>query len=179
MGAELALASGDQRGRVQHVAAELGVARFGFELTPREKAAFITNLDRAALVGDGVNDAPAAAAANVSFAVSESASLNRGVADVVLLAADLELVPWTLALARRALTSSRRVLLAATVYNASFVTLAACGYLRPVWAGVSMLVASIIALIGGARMEAYGERPARTAAVVTSATTLPREEVVA
>ncbi len=154
-GTEVAIVSGDRPARVRSAARRLGVSRFASELRPADKACAVADFDRPALVGDGINDAPAAAVAVASFAVSNAASLNRGVADVVLLSSNLELVPWTLELARRALALSRQVLIAATLYNVVFVGLAAMGWLRPVWAGVSMLVASVVALVGGLRMASH------------------------
>lgn len=147
--------SGDRRERVRRVALRLGITRWAGDLCPADKVELLDELDRPALVGDGINDAPAAAAALASFAVSGSASLNRGVADVVLLSADLRLVPWTLGLARRAMALTRHTLAAATLYNVVFVGLAASGLLRPVWAGASMLAASVIALAGALRMSAH------------------------
>ncbi len=155
LGVSTALVSGDRKQRVEAVAARLSLSRFAGEVTPLDKVRFLQGLERAAFVGDGINDAPAAAAALTSFAVNGAASLNRGVADVVLLSPDLRLVPWALALARRARQLGVRTLAAATLYNVSFVALAALGMLRPVWAGVSMLIASIVALAGALRIAAH------------------------
>ena len=133
----------------------LGVAAYG-ELTPGDKVAALSELGgRVAIVGDGVNDAPASAAAAIGFAVCGASGLNRGLADVTLLRDDLRLVPWTLALSRRASQLARRTLGAATAYNVLFVALAAGGVLRPVWAGVSMLAASLLALTSALRMAGF------------------------
>lgn len=71
------------------------------------------------------------------------AGLARGMAQVTLLRPDLRLVPWTIALARRATVIGYQNLVASTVYNLVFLGLAATGALRPVWAGLSMLTSSL------------------------------------
>jgi P-type E1-E2 ATPase len=141
-GLRVAVLSGDRAARVDALARALGVAEREGDLSAADKVAALARLPAAAIVGDGHNDAPAAS------------SLERGVADVVLLRADLRLVPFTLVLARRALALGWRTLAAATAYNLIFVSMAALGLLRPVWAGVSMLAASLIALVAALRMNA-------------------------
>lgn len=147
--------SGDRQARVARLGATLGVEARG-ELTASDKVAALRELGgRAVIVGDGVNDAPASAAAAIGVAVAGASGLNRGMADVTLLREDLRLVPWVLGLSRRASHLARRTLAAATAYNVLFVALAASGVLRPVWAGLSMLAASLLALGSALRMAAY------------------------
>jgi Cu2+-exporting ATPase len=147
--------SGDDASRVARVAQALDLeAHAG--LSPEDKLAHLAALEHAALVGDGVNDAPALAGRLASFTFGGAAQLAKGVAQVTLLEPDLRLVPWTLTLARRAIRSIKWLLGASTAYNLIFVALAAGGTLRPVWAGLSMLTSSLIALSfaasnGGAR----------------------------
>jgi P-type E1-E2 ATPase len=128
------------------MASELGVG-LAADLRPDEKVAALARLPQpAALAGDGINDGPALAAAPVGIAVGGATALARGIADVVLLHEDLRLIPFAIALARRTVGRGWRALFAATAYNLLFVTLAAAGVLRPVWAGLSMLLASLLVL---------------------------------
>jgi P-type E1-E2 ATPase len=137
------------------VAGPLGIEAHA-ALSPEEKLATLEKLgERAAMVGDGVNDAPALAAIGPSFAVEGGTSLARGMAQVTLLREDLRLVPWTLALARRAMHIGWQNLWASTVYNLFFLTLAATGSLRPVWAGLSMLTSSLLTLASSLRVSAF------------------------
>jgi heavy metal translocating P-type ATPase len=171
--------TGDRHHRAQRLGETLGVEAHG-ELTATEKVQALEELGgRPAIVGDGVNDALASAAAAVSVAVAGAAGLNRGLADVTLLREDLRLVPWTLALTKRATRLARRTLAAATAYNLVFITLAASGLLRPIWAGLSMLAASLLALGSALRIaQVPGLEPHSESGDATSKATAPDERVM-
>ena len=143
MGIRVLLLSGDHDVRVAPVAKALGIEAHA-RLLPEQKLAHLAG--GTAMVGDGVNDAPALAGRMTSFSLGEAAPLARGVAQVNLLEPDLRLVPWTIELARRGLRRTQWLIGISTAYNVVFVSLAAAGALRPVWAGLSMLVSSLIAL---------------------------------
>lgn len=141
-GLSVAMATGDRGERAARVAAELGIAaRDG--LSPADKVGEVADR-QVAMVGDGINDAPALAGAGPSFAVAGAAGLAHGVASVTLQRDDLRLVPWTIELARSALRTARTNLAWATTYNLVFVALAAAGALRPVFAALAMITSSII-----------------------------------
>ena len=154
MGIRVVLLSGDHEVRVAPVASALNIEAHA-RLLPEQKLAHLA--DGTAMVGDGVNDAPALAGRMTSFSLGEAAPLARGVAQVNLLESDLRLVPWTIELARRGVRRTQWLIGISTAYNVIFVSLAAAGALRPVWAGLSMLVSSLIALAfaasGGERAE--------------------------
>jgi P-type Cu+ transporter len=140
------LLSGDAEPRVSHVGRALSIEAHA-RLTPQEKVRRVGMLgDRTAMVGDGVNDAPALAIGRASFTLGDAAQLAKGIAHVTLLHADLRLVPFTLTLARRGRSLVQWLIGASTAYNVVFVTLAARGTLKPVWAGLSMLISSILAV---------------------------------
>jgi cation transport ATPase len=107
------------------------------------------------MVGDGLNDGPALAGVGPGFAMEGGTDLARGMAQVTLLEPDLRLVPWTLALARHAARTARRGLYVATAYNVVFLSLAAAGLLRPVWAGVAMATSSVLMLAGALRVRVF------------------------
>jgi heavy metal translocating P-type ATPase len=176
--------TGDRRDRAAPLAQQLGMD-LEAELTPVEKVDALRRLgDRVLLVGDGINDAPASAAAATSFAVAGSTGLNQGVADVLLQRDDLRRVPWTVALSRYALRTAWRTLALATGYNLLFVSLAASGLLRPVWAGVSMLVASLISLASGLGVASFAApteqpQPERSPDETSRAASTPAVEAAA
>jgi Cu2+-exporting ATPase len=141
-GLAVSLLTGDSSARARPVALALGV-ELAADLSAADKAARLG--PHTAMVGDGLNDAPALASVP-SFAMEGGSSLARGMAGATLLRADLRLVPWTLRLARRAMRLSRRNFALSIAYNLVFLGLALSGTLRPVWAGLSMLGSSLLML---------------------------------
>jgi P-type E1-E2 ATPase len=169
-GIGMVVVSGDAEERVNRVRDALGIEARA-RLSPEEKVKTIEALgEKAAMVGDGANDAPALAARKASFTLESAAQLAKGVAAVTLLKADLRLVPSTLALARRGRRLVKSLILSSTAYNVLFVGLAAGGMLKPVWSGVSMMLSSLLAVgfaaaIGGEEgepeiLQAAAESPA-------------------
>ena len=147
MGVLSHLLSGDRRVVVARVARELGCVDFAAELSPTDKPLRIRSLRAAggpvAMVGDGVNDAPALGAADAGIAFGPAADLARETADVTLLREDLLEVPRLLELARMTLRIVRQNLAWAFAYNSIGVAIAACGLLRPVFAAAAMVLSSV------------------------------------
>ncbi len=159
LGVEVEIVTGDSSEATAAFAKVLGVAAFA-SLSPEDKVAHLARAGaQTAFVGDGLNDAPALAAAGPSFAVERGTALSRGMARVGLLRDDLTLVPWTIGLCRRAVRAAKQNLVLSTVYNIAFVGLAASGALKPVWAGVSMLTASLMTLLLGLRVGMGDQTP--------------------
>ncbi len=153
-GIEAMILTGDTAEGASDIAASLGITAHA-ALTPMGKVDLLaTRGKQIAMVGDGLNDAPALAGTGPSFAMDGGTGLARGMAQVTLLRPDLRLVPWTIALARRATAVGYQNLYASTAYNLVFLGLAASGALRPVWAGLSMLTSSLLTLASSLRINA-------------------------
>ena len=154
------LLSGDQPAAVRRVALEAGIdaARVEAALTPEAKCTAVSRLrDTAgpvAMVGDGVNDAPALAAADLGVALGTGTDAALEIADVAILAPDLTLVPQALGAARRTLRIVRQNLVWATAYNLVAVPLAAAGLLHPVVAAGAMALSSVSVLANSLRVRA-------------------------
>jgi heavy metal translocating P-type ATPase len=152
LGIEAVILTGDTAEGASDIASALGIAAHA-SLTPMDKVDLLAARGKAiAMVGDGLNDAPALAGTGPSFAMDGGTGLARGMAQVTLLRPDLRLVPWTIALARRATAIGYQNLYASTAYNLVFLGLAASGALRPVWAGLSMLTSSLLTLASSLRI---------------------------
>lgn len=151
--------TGDGSSGAAEAASALGIEAFA-GLSAEDK---VRALERegggVAMVGDGLNDAPALAGTRPSFAVHGGTDLARGMAQVSLLTPDLRLVPWTIALARRAFSIARSNLIWSTVYNLVFLSLATTGALRPVWAGISMATSSLLMLASASRVRTFEPPP--------------------
>ena len=146
-GVEVVMLTGDNVATAAAVAKEVGIARFEAEILPGDKAAAITRLRsggrRVAMVGDGINDAPALAAADVSFAMGAGSDVAMRTADVTLVRNDLGAVADAISLSRATLAKIRQNLFFAFVYNVLGIPLAALGQLNPMLAGAAMAMSSV------------------------------------
>jgi heavy metal translocating P-type ATPase len=150
------LLSGDRAAVVARVAAEIGCATYGAELSPRDKPARVEALRRTgvsvAMVGDGVNDAPALAAADVGIAFGPAADLARGTADVTILSNDLQEVVRLVDLSRHTFRIVKQNLAWAFGYNSVGIVIASFGLLRPVVAAVAMVLSSVFVVANSMRL---------------------------
>jgi Cu+-exporting ATPase len=147
LGIEVVMLTGDNAGTAAAVAKEAGIARFEAEVMPGDKAVAIARLKaggrRVGMVGDGINDAPALAVADVSFAMGAGADVAMQAADVTLVRSDLGGVADAISLSRATLAKIRQNLFLAFIYNAVGIPLAAMGKLSPVVAGAAMALSSV------------------------------------
>ena len=156
-GIRLSIFSGDAPAAAARIGAALGIADARGGLSPEEKHAALKALQAAggtvAMVGDGVNDAPVLAQAQVSIAMGGGADLARANADVVLLGNDLQALPEGLALARRTVRIVRQNLAWAFAYNLLAIPLAMAGWVTPWMAGIGMSASSLLVVLNALRLQ--------------------------
>jgi Cu+-exporting ATPase len=159
MGLTLHLLSGDTRETVAAVAAEVGIEKVMAEVLPGDKAQKIKELQAAgevvAMVGDGVNDAPALAQADVGIALGTGADVALEAADLTLIRDDLTLIPGALGLSRQMMRIIRQNLFWAFCYNAVAIPAAALGYLSPALAALAMALSSVSVVTNSLRLRSF------------------------
>ena len=159
MGLRTILLTGDHRATAATVAQQVGVDEVIADVLPADKAAVIAQLRRAgravAMVGDGVNDAPALAAADLGMAVVTGTDVALDAADVILVRDDLDVVPTAVRLARATLSTIRGNLVWAFGYNLAALPVAACGLLNPLIAGAAMAASSLLVVSNSLRLRGF------------------------
>ena len=156
-GIAVCIMSGDNTGTVAWIARQLGIDDARGDMSPRDKAAAIDALKAAgktvAMVGDGINDAPALAAANVSFAMKDGADIAAHTAAATLMQHSVNQLVDALLISRATLQNIRQNLFFAFIYNILGIPLAALGYLNPIIAGAAMALSSISVLGNALRLK--------------------------
>jgi len=159
---ETLIISGDRQSVVDNVAQVLGISRAMGALTPRQKVGECQKLGesghRVLMVGDGINDAPALAAAHVSMAPATASDIGRQAADLVFFNDRLDAVPQAIAVARRSAALIRQNFALAIGYNVLAVPVAIAGLATPLIAAVAMSTSSIIVVTNALRLNAAATR---------------------
>ncbi|WP_313951475.1 heavy metal translocating P-type ATPase [Accumulibacter sp.] len=147
MGIRVVMLTGDHAATAAAIAAAAGIDDFRAGILPGDKAAAVNELKTGdavvAMVGDGINDAPALAAADVSFAIGAGSDAAIEAADVTLVRGDLNGIADAILLSRATLRKIRQNLFSAFIYNVLGIPLAAFGMLNPVIAGAAMAMSSV------------------------------------
>ena len=147
MGIEVYMMTGDNERTAQAIAAEAGVSHVMAEVMPDEKADMVQRLRRegkkVGMVGDGINDAPALAAADVGFAIGTGTDIAMEASDITLMQGDLTGVVSGIHLSKTVLRKIRQNLFWAFFYNILGIPLAAFGFLSPIVAGAAMAFSSV------------------------------------
>lgn len=146
LGIKTVLISGDNQGSASSVAKQLGISEFYAQVLPSEKASIVTQLKQdglVAMVGDGLNDAPALAVADVGIAMSSGTDVAMHTSGITLMRGDPALVAHAIDISKRTYQKIRQNLFWAFVYNVVGIPLAAMGILSPVLAGAAMALSSV------------------------------------
>lgn len=151
------IASGDNTPRVAAIANQLGITHYHSEQLPNDKLNLVKQLqakgERVMMIGDGINDAPVLAAADVSLAVGGASALSQSQADIILLNNDLRKVPQLIQTARKTRRIIRQNLAWAIAYNLTAVPVAIMGYLPPWVAALGMSLSSLVVLVNALRIK--------------------------
>jgi Cu+-exporting ATPase len=176
-GIEVVMMSGDDAAVSARIAADAGIARFHSRCKPSDKAAEVRRLQAAGhvvgMVGDGINDAPALAAADVSFAIGSGSGIALHAADITLMSSRLSQVGDAIDLSRATLTKVRQNLFFAFVYNVLGIPLAAAGLLNPVIAGAAMAMSSVCVVGNALMLRRWSARRAARLRTASAAAALP------
>src|SRR5579862_3015079 len=187
LGLHTVLLTGDSPAVAETVAAEIGADQVIAGALPADKVAVIRDLQargrQVAMAGDGVNDGPALAAADLGLALGTGTDVAISAADLILLRDDLGVIPDAIRLARATLATIRRNLAWAFGYNVAAIPLAAAGFLNPLIAGAAMAASSAFVMASSIRLRRFGNpgrgRPAaRTARGQAEAGRQPQEEAL-
>lgn len=147
MGVEVIMLTGDNAATATAIAKQTGILQYRAEVLPQDKAAVVSEIKSqgkyTGMIGDGINDAPALAAADVSFAIAAGSDIAIEAADITLMRNDLMSVADAIALSRATLRKIRQNLFFAFIYNVLGIPLAALGMLNPVIAGAAMAMSSV------------------------------------
>ncbi|MGW4132703.1 heavy metal translocating P-type ATPase [Amycolatopsis japonica] len=167
LGLRTVLLTGDNETAARVVADEIGVSDVRAGVLPAEKAAVIEELRaggaRVAMVGDGINDGPALATADLGMAMAQGSDIAVRSADMVLVREDLRVVPDAIRLADRTLRIIRGNLFWAFGYNVAAIPLAALGLLNPLIAGAAMSLSSVLVVSNSLRLKDFGRADRRAA----------------
>ncbi len=165
------LLSGDTSPMVASVAAELGIDEAHGGLRPDDKLHVLQQLHREGrtvlMLGDGVNDVPVLAAADISVAMGSATDLAKTSADAVLLSNRLDALVQAFSLARRTRRVILENLLWAGLYNGLMLPFAALGWITPIWAAVGMSLSSLIVVLNALRLTRQPNAPAASAPTLT------------
>jgi Cu+-exporting ATPase len=156
-GIEVVLLTGDNERTASAIARELGIDRVIAEVLPADKAKIIKELQSqgkmVAMVGDGVNDAPALATADIGIAIGSGSDIAKETGGIILIKDDVRDVVFAIRLSRATLRKIKQNLFWAFIYNTVGIPIAALGYLNPIIAAAAMALSSLSVIVNSALLK--------------------------
>lgn len=156
-GVEVWMLTGDNRRTAQYIAKQAGIEHVIAEVLPQDKASKVADLQaqgkRVGMVGDGINDAPALATADIGFAIGSGTDIAVEASDIVLVRNDLNSLVQAINLSRKTLTNIKQNLFWALIFNCIGIPLAAAGLLNPMIAGTAMAFSSVTVVSNALRLK--------------------------